>query len=242
MSSDTVIMALRHSRLQNSPWSDIINNERGNRLGVLDQSQGQALAFDFASAQPYGSARGLVRLLSPNQDIRDLGFGGSDDAQNVESVIFISYDRHTLAFNYDDIVGAQFKRQAPDSSGGPSETLLRLSGDFLGTAWNADSKHDWPQLQLATAPTELPRILSLENSEIWEDQDDARFDLLVERELSRQLESSEREELETLSQKRDRTLARVSREEIERENLKEAALIELQNLVDKYAPLFAKRP
>jgi hypothetical protein len=56
------------------------------------------------------------------------------------------------------------------------------------------------------------------------------------------LESSEREELETLSQKRDRTLARVSREEIERENLKEAALIELQNLVDKYAPLFAKRP
>lgn len=62
----------------------------------------------------------------------------------------------------------------------------------------------------------------------WEDQDDRRFDLLAEKEALGEIDSNELHELERLSKKRDRTLARVSEEDLQKERKLSKALTELQ--------------
>jgi hypothetical protein len=78
-------------------------------------------------------------------------------------------------------------------------------------------------------------------SETWDEENDQRFDFLVEKEALGELDSSESGELERLSKKRYRTLARVSDEDWARERERSKALTELQDLLERYAPLFAKR-
>jgi len=78
-------------------------------------------------------------------------------------------------------------------------------------------------------------------SETWDEENDRRFDFLVEKEALGELDSNESDELELLSKKRDRTLARVSDEDWARERERSKALAELQDLLERYAPLFAKR-
>jgi hypothetical protein len=87
-------------------------------------------------------------------------------------------------------------------------------------------------------PTVARAIILPEN---WEKEDDLRFDLLVEKEAFGKLSLEELEELERLSDKRDRTIARISDEDLLRERMRIRALIELQDLLEKYAPLFARR-
>jgi hypothetical protein len=77
--------------------------------------------------------------------------------------------------------------------------------------------------------------------ETWDEENDRRFDFLVEKEALGDLGSNESGELELLSKKRDRTLARVSDEDWARERERSKALAELQDLLERYAPLFAKR-
>src|ERR1700730_116821 len=78
-------------------------------------------------------------------------------------------------------------------------------------------------------------------SETWDEENDLRFDFLVEKEVLGKLSIDESDELERLSKKRDRTLARVSDEDWARERERSKALAELQDLLERYAPLFAKR-
>jgi hypothetical protein len=78
-------------------------------------------------------------------------------------------------------------------------------------------------------------------SEIWDEENDLRFDSLVEKEALGELDKNELDELERLSSKRDHTLARVSDEDWARERERSKALAELQDLLERYAPLFAKR-
>lgn len=224
MNSDTVITALRHLRRGALPWEGIASNTRADCFGRPDQSQEQALGFDFDTiclSAPY-----LGRFLTPNQVTPDSGFAPSGEGGDQKPIIFLSYGNQILAIDR-DIIGMQpLLKIAHEAAFRVAEIILDLSDD-------------WAKIQSATAPPGSRPILPLESSEVWED--DARFDLLVEKELSRQLVSSEREEIEMLNQKRNRTLARVSNEEMERENLKEAALIELENLINKYASIFDKR-
>jgi len=215
--------------------------ERVDRFRPLDQSEEQSLAFNFAPNQPPTASSYLVRFLGSNQKTYDLGFPRSGDARDQKPVVFISYAHDILAIDQDSIVGTQFARQAFALQKFSPETVFYFDENILRADRNADLSRDWSKIQSATAPPESRQVLSQESLEVWEEEDDARFDLLVEKELSGKLISTEREELEMLNQKRDRTLARVSNEEMERENLKEAALTELQNLIDKYAPLFDKR-
>jgi hypothetical protein len=78
-------------------------------------------------------------------------------------------------------------------------------------------------------------------AENWEKEDDLRFDLLVEKEALGDVSLEEEEELERLSNKRDRTVVRVSDEDLSRERMRNRALTELQELLEKYAPLLARR-
>ena len=88
---------------------------------------------------------------------------------------------------------------------------------------------------------EIEQQASLSVAENWEEQDDLRFDLLVEKEALGELSLEEAKELEQLSAKHDRTLARVSEEDLLRERMRGRALTELRDLLEKYAPLFARR-
>jgi len=82
----------------------------------------------------------------------------------------------------------------------------------------------------------LPQCL-----ENWSQQDDERFDLLVEKEALGQLDDKEANELNQLSQKRDRAVVNVPEEDLRRERNRSAALAELQGLLQKYAPLFSTK-
>jgi hypothetical protein len=241
VNSDILVAALRLSRLGTLPWQGGALDERVDRFRPLDQSEEQSLAFNFATSKPSSVSSYLDRFLTSNQKTYDLGFPHSDDARDQKPVIFISYAHHMLPIDQDSIVGTQLARQASALQRISPETVFCFGENVLRADRNADLSRDWSKIQSATAPPESRQVLSQESLEVWEEEDDARFDLLVEKELSGKLISTEREELEMLNQKRDRTLARVSNEEMERENLKEAALTELQNLIDKYAPLFDKR-
>jgi len=241
VNSDTVVTALRLSRLGVFPWQGGALDERVDRFGPLDQSEEQSLAFNFAPSQLPTASSYLVRFLGSNQKTYDLGFPLSGDARDQKPVILICDNPYILAIDQDSIVGTQVARQAFALQRFSPETVFCFDKSILRADRNADLSRDWSKIQSATAPPESRQVLSQESLEVWEEEDDARFDLLVEKELSGKLISTEREELEMLNQKRDRTLARVSNEEMERENLKEAALTELQNLIDKYAPLFDKR-
>jgi hypothetical protein len=87
-------------------------------------------------------------------------------------------------------------------------------------------------------PTVVQAIILPEN---WEKEDDLRFDLLVEKEATGEISREEEQELERLSDKRDRTVAQVSDEELSRERMRNRVLIKLQDLLKRNAPLFAKR-
>jgi hypothetical protein len=76
-------------------------------------------------------------------------------------------------------------------------------------------------------------------AENWDKQDDLRFDLLVEKEAMGEISLEEEKELERLSDKRDRTVARVSDEDLWRARMRNTALTQLRSLLEKYARLFA---
>lgn len=78
-------------------------------------------------------------------------------------------------------------------------------------------------------------------TENWEKDDDLRFDVLVKKEALGELGLEEAEELEQLSNKRDRTVARVPNDDLLQERMRNKALTELQELLEKYAPLFARK-
>jgi hypothetical protein len=78
-------------------------------------------------------------------------------------------------------------------------------------------------------------------SETWSKEDDLRFDFLVEKEALGKLSLEEAKELEQLSDKHDRAVVRVSDEDLSREKMCNKALAKLQDLLEEYVPLFAKR-
>ena len=78
-------------------------------------------------------------------------------------------------------------------------------------------------------------------TENWEKDDDLRFDVLVKKEALGELGLEEAEDLEQLSNKRDRTVARVPNDDLLQERMRSKALAELQELSEKYAPLFATK-
>jgi hypothetical protein len=110
---------------------------------------------------------------------------------------------------------------------------------FLNTPSDIRSATTW-MIPAESMPQENEGIPA-HGSESWDEEDDRRFDLLVEKEALGELDSNESDELERLSKKRDRTLARVSDEDWARERERSKALAELQDLLERYAPLFAKR-
>jgi hypothetical protein len=77
-------------------------------------------------------------------------------------------------------------------------------------------------------------------AENWDKEDDLRFDLLVEKEALGELSLEETKDLERLSNKRDRTVARVSDEDLSRERMRNRALTQLQDWLEENAPLFAR--
>jgi hypothetical protein len=95
-----------------------------------------------------------------------------------------------------------------------------------------------PLRGLATglSPQESKEMPDYSPSENWDEGNDQRFDFLVEKEALGELDEIELEELEQLSKKRDRTLARVSDEDWARERERSKALAELQDLLERYAP------
>jgi hypothetical protein len=66
--------------------------------------------------------------------------------------------------------------------------------------------------------------LQSENRESWEKEDDLRFELLVEKEALRELSIEESDELERLTKKRDRIVARVTEEDLLRERMRSSEL------------------
>jgi len=129
-----------------------------------------------------------------------------------------------------------------------SGTLILLTTDF----WASNDPYSSATTQLASALAgesqnlswTVPREQQVSPSvaEHWETEDDRRFDLLVEKEALGELSFEEAKELEQLSDKRDRTVARVPEEDLLQEKMRARALTELQELLEKYAPLFARRP
>ncbi len=115
---------------------------------------------------------------------------------------------------------------------GLSVLLVTRSGTPSATNW---------VISAGAAPQENEQTSTYYLSEAWDEEDDLRFDSLVEKEALGELDSNELDDLERLSKKRDRTLARVSDEDWERERERSKALAELQDLLERYAPLFAKR-
>jgi hypothetical protein len=84
-------------------------------------------------------------------------------------------------------------------------------------------------------------LVSPRRFEDWKQQDDERFDVLVEKEARGQLDDKEANELDQLSQKRDRTVVSVPEEDLRQERMRSEALAELQALLQKYAPLFSSK-
>jgi|ERR1700722_13598019 len=80
-----------------------------------------------------------------------------------------------------------------------------------------------------------------ESSETWDEAEDLRFGFLVEKDALDQLAADEVAELAQLSRKRDRLVVRVPPEELLREEKRTEALLELQRVLAKYAPLFARK-
>jgi hypothetical protein len=79
------------------------------------------------------------------------------------------------------------------------------------------------------------------STEVWDEADEARFDALVEMEALDRISDGEANELVQLSLKRDRLVLRVPLEEVQRETKRTEALLELQRVIEKYAPLFARK-
>jgi hypothetical protein len=77
-------------------------------------------------------------------------------------------------------------------------------------------------------------------SENWDIEDEQRFDVLVKKEALDEITSSEWEELELLSEKRDRTVARVSDAALAEEKELNRALSEFEALLEKHAPPLRK--
>jgi hypothetical protein len=77
-------------------------------------------------------------------------------------------------------------------------------------------------------------------AENWDKEDDLHFDLLVEKEALGELSLEETKDLERLLNKRDRTVARVSDEDLSRERMRNRALTQLQDWLEENAPLFAR--
>lgn len=78
-------------------------------------------------------------------------------------------------------------------------------------------------------------------AENWDEKDDLRFDFLVEKEALGELSLEDEKDLERLSNKRDRTVARVSDEDLLRERMRNRVLTQLQDWLETNAPLFARR-
>lgn len=111
----------------------------------------------------------------------------------------------------------------------PPLNLGRLQSLFL----NSDSGFLEKLSPLERKATESP------NS--WDEADNLRFDFLVEKDALDQLTGDEVAELAQLSRRRDRLVVRVPPEELLREEKRTEALLELQRVLAKYAPLFARK-
>jgi hypothetical protein len=126
----------------------------------------------------------------------------------------------------------------------PYSTARESATRLVSISFGA-SGEDWAgtRVRLLTArssPPSTEKISAYSPSETWNDEDDQRFAVLAEKEALGALDSGESDELERLSGKRDRIVAQVSNEELAKERERGKALSELQNLLEKYAPLFAK--
>jgi hypothetical protein len=120
---------------------------------------------------------------------------------------------------------------------GSYESNTRVSIGIPSISWRS------PKV-LAEAEADIQVIKELASpllGERWDNENDLRFDVLVKKEALGRLNPEEAEELEQLSDKRDRTVTRVPDEDLLRERMRNKALTELQNLLEKYAPLFARR-
>jgi hypothetical protein len=120
-----------------------------------------------------------------------------------------------------------------------SEATRATRYDIVYSFSTASSEGVWRRF--AEHPQTVEETPAFAFPEAWNDQDDSRFDFLVEREVLGELDSNESYELEQLSNKRGRTLARVSEEDWAKEKERSKALTELEDLLKRYAPLFAKR-
>jgi len=116
-----------------------------------------------------------------------------------------------------------------------------LAGESQNLTWTVPWNGLIPITGAKPNIQKIEQQASLSVAENWEKQDDLRFDLLVEKEALGKLSLEEAKELEQLSDKHDRTLARVSEEDLLRERMRGRALTELRDLLEKYAPLFARR-
>jgi hypothetical protein len=116
-----------------------------------------------------------------------------------------------------------------------------LAGESQNLTWTVPWNGLIPITGAKPNIQEIQQQASLSVAENWEKQDDLRFDLLVEKEALGELSLEEAKELEQLSDKHDRTLAGVSEEDLLRERMRGRALTELRDLLEKYAPLFARR-
>jgi hypothetical protein len=116
-----------------------------------------------------------------------------------------------------------------------------LAGESQNLTWTVPWNGLIPITRAKPNIQEIEQQASLSVAENWEKQDDLRFNLLVEKEALGELSLEEAKELEQLSDKHDRTLARVSEEDLSRERMRSRALTELRDLLEKYAPLFARR-
>lgn len=111
----------------------------------------------------------------------------------------------------------------------PPLNLGRLQSLFL----NSESGFLEKLCPLERKATEYP--------DSWDEADHLRFDFLVEKDALDQLKGDEVAELAQLSRRRDRLVVRVPPEELLREEKRTEALLELQRVLAKYAPLFARK-
>jgi hypothetical protein len=105
-----------------------------------------------------------------------------------------------------------------------------LAGESQNLTWTVPWNGLIPITGAKPNIQEVEQQVSLSVAENWEKRDDLRFDLLVEKEALGELSLEEAKELEQLSDKHDRTLARVSEEDLLRERMRGRALTELRDL------------
>jgi hypothetical protein len=210
----------------------------------------QKLAIFFSHSQrTYQSEDWAMRYVDPIPEQMSL--------HSHEDWFSGSYERFGSIKGYaltDGQLSPRWPMQIQSGSGNPSvvrvgfwnhddvKPLLDLySSDRVMFAGESDDESLNPLVVSNNIPRVQAQPAALVSTETWEQEDDLRFDILVEKDALGELSLGEAKELEGLSGKRDRTVARVSDEDLSRERLRNSALTELQKYLEKYAPLFARR-